>query len=102
MHGSSNILWQRATHFIVGWLAGHIGTTNRVNYCVIFFTTHAAYKCGRGLHNTWRTSCGPRAVVWRSVIENVVNNKAVGEEKLPYPSTDIIQEKDSLIASEVI
>jgi len=32
----------------------------------------------------------------------VVNNKAVGEEKLPYPSTDIIQEKDSLIASEVI
>jgi len=68
-----------------------------------FFTTLAAYKCGRGLHNTtWRTSCGPRAVVWRPVVENVVNNKAVGEEKTPYPSTDIIQEQDSLIESEII
>jgi len=32
----------------------------------------------------------------------VVNNKAVGEEKIPYPSTDIFQEQDSLIASEII
>jgi hypothetical protein len=59
----------------------------------VIFTLHTAYKFGSGLHNTtWRTSCGLRAADWRTVVEKVINNKAVREEKIPYPSTNIIQE----------
>jgi hypothetical protein len=74
----------------VGWLACRIVTTNRLNYCVIFYYTHSL-ECGRGLHNTtWRALYGPQAAGWLPDVENVIDNKAACEEKFPYPSTDII------------
>jgi len=67
------------THFIAGWLAGRIVTTNRLNYCVIFLLhtqlTNAAADCiiqPGGLYETRSPRVGyPTSKTWSIIKQHV-------------------------------